>query len=237
MRIFRSDAVNYDPAGRVSWDISMTRTDPDWRVTIKPGDKLRISVAYDTSKGSWYEVMGIAVGLIADEQTGVDPFKTPVKATGPLTHGRLPENVASGGTRQALPDPAKLPTGQAPLNTVNIANFVYAPGDMSVSGPLGAVPTIRRSERLTFVNEDSAAQIYHTITSCRQPCNLEFGNSYPLADGPVDFDSGELGVGIPYFTAAANRVAWQTPEDLPTGTYTYFCRIHPSMRGAFKVVQ
>ena len=26
------------------------------------------------------------------------------------------------------------------------------------------------------------------------------------------------------------------PNDLPTGTYSYFCRVHPYMRGAFRVV-
>ena len=54
-------------------------------------------------------------------------------------------------------------------------------------------------------------------------------------DGPVDFDSGVLGFGPQGFTAAANVDEWITPPDLPAGTYTYFCRIHPFMRGAFRV--
>ena len=29
----------------------------------------------------------------------------------------------------------------------------------------------------------------------------------------------------------------RTPEDLPVGRYSYFCRIHPWMRGAFEVVK
>ena len=29
---------------------------------------------------------------------------------------------------------------------------------------------------------------------------------------------------------------WHTPKNLTPGTYTYFCRIHPFMRGAFRVV-
>ena len=33
------------------------------------------------------------------------------------------------------------------------------------------------------------------------------------------------------------RRTWQTPKNLPVGTYTYFCRIHPFMRGAFRVKQ
>jgi len=55
-------------------------------------------------------------------------------------------------------------------------------------------------------------------------------------DGPVDFDSGELGYGPKGYTAASNRGDWQTPKNLPAGTYTYFCRVHPFMRGSFRVV-
>jgi plastocyanin len=32
-------------------------------------------------------------------------------------------------------------------------------------------------------------------------------------------------------------VSWKTPKNLKIGTYTYFCRIHPFMRGAFRVVR
>jgi hypothetical protein len=32
------------------------------------------------------------------------------------------------------------------------------------------------------------------------------------------------------------RAAWKTPKDLKAGLYTYYCRIHPFMRGAFRVV-
>lgn len=46
------------------------------------------------------------------------------------------------------------------------------------------------------------------------------------------YDSGELGTGGP---PTANRTTWTIPADLPAGTYTYFCRIHPLMRGAFRV--
>ena len=88
---------------------------------------------------------------------------------------------------------------------------------------------------LTFVNRDAARTIFHTITACRAPCNRTTGVAYPLADGPVDFDSGELGFGPQGFTAAANRDTWSTPATLDPGTYTYFCRIHPFMRGSFRV--
>ena len=75
----------------------------------------------------------------------------------------------------------------------------------------------------------------HTITSCRAPCNGLTGIAYPLADGPVRFDSGNLGFGPRNATAAAQRVTWKTPKQLRIGTYTYFCRVHPFMRGSFRV--
>jgi plastocyanin len=52
----------------------------------------------------------------------------------------------------------------------------------------------------------------------------------------VEFDSGELGWGPEGATPAANRNTWSTPDDLKPGTYTYFCRIHPFMRGSFRVI-
>ena len=64
------------------------------------------------------------------------------------------------------------------------------------------------------------------------PCNRSTGIAYPRADAAVQFDSGELGIAGP---PTANRLTWQTPTDLKAGTYTYFCRIHPFMRGAFRV--
>ena len=55
------------------------------------------------------------------------------------------------------------------------------------------------------------------------------------------FDSGQLGYGPSFgaasFTSAANRNIWRTPRNLPRGTYAYFCRVHPFMRGAFRVAK
>jgi hypothetical protein len=59
--IFRSEAVYYEPAGAVSWDVSMTATPLDWRVSVKKGDVITISSTYDTKRASWYESMGIMV--------------------------------------------------------------------------------------------------------------------------------------------------------------------------------
>jgi plastocyanin len=36
-------------------------------------------------------------------------------------------------------------------------------------------------------------------------------------------------------TGCMGRTTWKTPRTLTPGTYAYFCRIHPFMRGAFRV--
>ncbi len=71
-------------------------------------------------------------------------------------------------------------------------------------------------------------------TSCAPPCDRSTGVAYPLADADVQFDSRELGNAGP---PTAGRLEWEVPTDLAPDTSTYFCRIHPSMRGAFRVVE
>jgi plastocyanin len=56
--------------------------------------------------------------------------------------------------------------------------------------------------------------------------------NYPLPDGA--WDSRTLGYDA-IDGGQPNPVA-STPPDLPVGRYSYFCRIHPWMRGAFEVV-
>ena len=68
--IFRSNAIYYEPAGAVSWDVSMTATPPDWRVGVKKGDVISISATYDTTRASWYESMGIMVLWMTDGADG-----------------------------------------------------------------------------------------------------------------------------------------------------------------------
>jgi hypothetical protein len=237
--IFRSEAKYWEPAGPVSWDVAMTATDADWKVDLQPGDEIGISATYDTSKASWYESMGIMFTWYADgadQGGGADPFTQPVKTRGRITHGHLPENDNHGGAKLAvLPDARRMLAG-TPTTTVTVKDFVYGQGDLSLGGRKGRPAVVRQGRSLTFRNDDSDKRpIYHTITACREPCNGRTGIAYPLANGRVDFDSGELGFGPRFATAAANRDTWRTPKNLAPGTYTYFCRVHPFMRGAFRV--
>jgi plastocyanin len=236
VRLFRSNAKYFEPAGAVSWDVAMEATPPDWRVGVKRGDVLSVSATYDSRRASWYESMGIMPAMFSPGGTGPDPFQVKVDRPGVFTHGHLPENRNHGGLFSGLADPRTLLSATPPPGrTVQISDFLYGRGDLLRVGSRRRPPTIRPGGSLKFVNRDARLGILHSITSCRAPCNRTTGIAYPLANGPVRFDSGNLGFGPAGLTAAANRATWRTPRNLRPGTYTYFCKIHPFMRGAFRV--
>jgi plastocyanin len=209
----------------------MTATPPSWRVAVKAGDVLRVSATYDSSRGSWYESMGIMVVWMADTGAGADPFQTNVNVPGQLTHGHLAENDHHGGEPAGLPDARTLPTVAAP-DHITIDSFTYSVGDTSEGNR--PIPQLRQGQPVRFDNLEAGVGkgIWHTITACNLPCNGATGIASPLADADVPFDSGELGTGG---APTADRTTWPIPTSLTPGTYSYFCRIHPFMRGAFQV--
>jgi hypothetical protein len=242
-RLFRSEAKYFEPAGAVSWDVSMTATKPGWKVALKKGDTVNVSSTYDVRNASWYESMGIMVVFVAQgHQPGSrDPFTQGVDWHGQLTHGHLPENNHHGGAAlSGQPDATSMLSGP-PTNNVDIKDFRYGRGDLNLTGVRGRPPVVGVGKQLTYKNLDSLpgqsykTAIYHTITSCKQPCNRTTGIAYPTANGSVQFDSKQLGFGPSGFTPASNRQTWKTPKSLRRGTYTFFCRIHPFMRGSFRV--
>ncbi|HEU4976930.1 MAG TPA: hypothetical protein VFT50_17705 [Baekduia sp.] len=280
VRLFRSRANYYEPSGAVSWDVAMSGTGPSWRVHVKKGDILSTNATYDTSRASWYEVMGImVVGITNDDEGGVDPFTGQVDQTDYLTHGRLPENKDPKGTRKvnsAYGNAIRQRSGPF-VSKIVIRNFTYKPGDLTQPGKKGLPPQVPQGKSLKFVNRDQPTTVrFHTVTACKAPCNRGSGISFPLADGAGLFDSGELGFGptistlglldggdksVPITavddtpadtskcakggpgglvkvieTGCVGTTTWKTPRNLTPGTYTYFCRIHPFMRGAFRVV-
>ena len=95
---------------------------------------------------------------------------------------------------------------------------------------------VSAGQPLTFVNDDAAQNVFHTITACRAPCTATTGIAFPLANGAGGVRLGRARLRA---RAASRRPptarTWQTPTTLAAGTYTYFCRIHPFMRGAFRV--
>jgi hypothetical protein len=186
---------------------------------------------------------------IARLAAGVDPFRQAVDQRGFITHGHLAENNHHGGTVWTTVKISKL--HNCTTRTVDIAGFTYNPGDIDLRAPgvRRCIPTVRQGQSIKFVNEDASPlnpgipgfnpspaylnSVFHSITSCQNPCGLDTGISYPLANGAGNYDSGQLGMGTP----AINAVSWNTPTSLRPGTYTYFCRIHPFMRGVFRIIR
>ena len=88
------------------------------------------------------------------------------------------------------------------------------------SGELGYGPTISQS---LYASGGGAESLPITaaidIPTDRANCDAVPGLVKLVSDGCV---------GTP---------VWKTPANLPTGTYSYFCRVHPFMRGAFRVVK
>jgi hypothetical protein len=249
-----------------SWDFSMKATGlPRWAVRVKPGDVLRSNATYDTTIQSTYENMGISVALLAPDlpsgtaaAPNVDPFapglffdtssdcasgglQAAVPSLcdkGVVTHGHLHENDNFGG-----PSGSGLTAKRGKASPgVAIGSFLYTPGDLSMISMTG-IPLAKKGQQFTFMNFDSSIDVYHSVTSCAYPCTGATGTSFPLANGRtstgrgVDFDSGQLGFGIPAITGAKNEVSWNldlSPYQ-PGEVVTYYCRIHPFMRGAVEV--
>lgn len=254
--LFTSDAHYYEPAGEVSWDVAMKGTpaglrpqDPTWQVGVNAGDHISVHATYDTSRADWYEVMGImpvAVydGTLPGSQDAQDPAcPTPntnpppancIPEDGVETHGHLAENDNHGGESTGVADPFSLPSAPVPGRTIGIQSFSYPTAGLSV-------PTIQPGQSLTYQNLDAvpAVNAFHTITACKDPCTGKTGIAYPISNGPVTFDSGELGFngnqGSVPGAPASGTDTWKTPSDLAAGTYTFFCRIHPFMRGSFRI--
>ncbi len=257
-RLFRSKAKYYEPAGAVSWDVAMKGTRRSWRIKLKEGDRVWINVTYDVEDASWYESMAL-MGLAwttANDPKAKDPFddadavKAMYDAGGILTHGRLPENIEYLADKNLkLPDPRKLRSSKKglPGAGITINSFFYSEGGFTATRGfpkrLMRPPVVKPGTQVAFTNLDAlegapgSEQAWHSITSCKAPCNRGSGIGYPLADGPLDFDSGQLGYGpgtSREVTTGSNQ--YKTPPLTKKGkTYTYFCRIHPAMRGSIRV--
>ena len=52
VHLFSSVSHYYEPAGPVSWDVTMSATPDDWRVQVHKGDKLQITATYESKLAS-----------------------------------------------------------------------------------------------------------------------------------------------------------------------------------------
>ena len=169
-------------------------------------------------------------------------------AGGILTHGRLPENIDAKANKDLkLTDPRKLKRkGAGSRWGLTIDGFGFARrllGVPRLPKRLIRPPVVKPGSSVTFTNIEAlptmsdTEQVWHSITSCPAPCNRGAGIGYPLAHGPIKFDSGQLGygTGLSAGVTTGSNVYTTPPLTKPGKTYTYFCRIHPFMRGSIRV--
>ncbi|HEX9682548.1 MAG TPA: hypothetical protein VGA13_05665 [Acidimicrobiales bacterium] len=243
-----------------SWDFLMKATDPDsdtpFEFVLHDDQPVKVRTYYDAAN-PWYEAMGImvawAVPMTSGEATQHEELngRCDLTRAGAAHPGALTRDPPEHDDRLVFGGPGSgagpSAPGTPPTDHVDIAAFTYLP-DRGV----GSTALVAPGSTVTFRNLDAAANIYHSVTTCAAPCNGPWGQSYPLPElgyetgagfvgGYVGgFDSGELGWGVPHATAAANTdtFTYRVPDGLTAGTQlTYYCRIHPQMRGALIVTE
>jgi len=239
--LLNSDVL--DREAPLSEDYQTEVSHPAWRAPVHKGDRIRISGTYENRDHAWYTVM-THLGMYFDplQKPGkrhCKPYMIADKGWNPTvgvpnrSWGHHTDEFCGeewGEPPCERPDEGP-PAPEVHTNLVKILNFAYLPGDRAAAGQVAAVPTIKQGEQLTFVNDDQSANIRHTVTTCASPCNGKYVANYPLADGR--WDSGILGFDL--IDGGSPNPVSRTPADLGPGQYRYFCRIHPWMRGEFKV--
>jgi plastocyanin len=259
--LLKSDIINRVTPLSEDYQTEVTR--PSWRAPVHEGDRIRITGYYKNARYAWYTAM-THNGIYIDEQQPPKGRCKPY-LVGKDRKKRVRQKVRGRAGRvrvvrrridptEGVPnrkwghnhdtfcgvkfgfDPCEPPFDApepGPLaSRVTIANFQYYPGGRGAPGDMGKPPTVKQGESLTFVNLDQQANIRHSVTTCKYPCNGRYVSNYPWADGR--WDSGTLGYDP--IDGGTPNPASSTPTDLPVGKYSYFCRIHPFMRGEFHVV-
>jgi hypothetical protein len=250
--LLRSDKLDRVPGVHASEEYQMGVTQPGWRAPVRLGDRISQLGLYANRDAATYGAMTFVA-------FHYDRAQAPPPRTGPCD--TAPVLLAGGGDPaagvpnrafQGAPMPVCGVPGQPACDrpwtdrgpglevpAVTIADFTYAPGDQHLVGQLGAPARVHEGQALQFVNLDGAAVVRHSVTSCRWPCNGPYVANYPVADGT--FDSGLMGNvdlsdrgSVP--PDEGDDVLWASPAGLAAGMYSYYCRIHPWMRGAFEVV-
>jgi plastocyanin len=220
-------------------------------VTIHKGLSSR---AINPPTAAGYSLPGAEFGTCA-------PSESTICVRGPASHARVPTSGDHWSCElNGCPNIARAAAEGRPMDNIPAGGFTFGPADFGVIGTAG-IPVVKKGAAVTFWNADTADYMWHTVTRCANPCSGTLSASYPFSDGayddlvdPVtrvdaegrtvddliaqlgpdsmDFDSGQIGVG----TGATNKPDWSmTPTR--TGVFTFYCRIHPSMRGAIKVVE
>lgn len=228
-----------------SEEFQMGLTQPGWRVHVRKGDRLVLNGVYDSTDYAYPDAMSYFGMYIdtsdktsASEACRVELIDRPRASHDEVTHTVPNQKWAHHAheTCDRCDVPGPKPERGPRTNTVHIVGHQYLPGNLGLEGePLGP-PVVERGERLLFINEDYAeGAVRHSITSCRAPCNGAYFANYPFHDGV--FHSGALGYAWQEtYVSAKDEPRWELDtSDLRKGYYTFYCQLHPWMRGSFYV--
>ncbi|MGH2837657.1 MAG: cupredoxin domain-containing protein [Thermoleophilaceae bacterium] len=259
--LLKSDILNRKAPLSEDYQTEVTR--PSWRAPVYKGDRIRITGYYANKKHAWYTAMthnGIYIDEAQPPKGRCKPYlvgkdrkkrvRKKVKSRAGVTRTvKVPLDPTEGvpnrkwghahdtfcgvkiGFDPCEPPFEALEPGPA-ASRVLIANFQYLPGGRTAPGDQARPPTVKQGDSIQFINVDQQANIRHSVTTCKYPCNGRYVSNYPWADGR--WDSGTLGYDA--IDGGTPDPLASTPPDLPVGKYSYFCRIHPFMRGEFQVV-
>ncbi|MEA2474554.1 MAG: hypothetical protein QOE06_2469 [Thermoleophilaceae bacterium] len=240
--LYHSDLLNRNAP--LSEDYQTEVTHPGWRAPVHKGDRIRLTGAYENKDHAWYTTM-IHAGFYFDYEQppkgrcrpyivgpAAKKVKDPTQGVPNRPWGHE-DSYCGWGKAPACEKPENPPAEDTYVNqsVVHIANFQYLPGDRSSSTAGGKIPSVKQGQQITFVNDDQFANIRHSVTTCPWPCNGPYVGNYPHATGA--WDSGTLGYDL--IDGGSPNPSSTTPADLAPGLYTYYCRIHPWMRGAFRI--
>ena len=114
--LFRSRAKYFEPAGPVSWDVSMTATDDNWRVKLKRGDVVShqrhlrdpqgLVVRVDGHHAVWRSPTSRRAARTRSRVT-----RSTRRARSPMV--RCPRTTTTAAVAAACPTRASCPTGRA----------------------------------------------------------------------------------------------------------------------------
>jgi plastocyanin len=227
-------------------DYQMGLTQYGWRAYVHKGDRLAINGGYLPNHYAFPDAM-VFVGTYVDRSaapppgSGCAPFLVGDRGAGwrqavrtTINHpwSMYPDQM----TCMHCDHPEAKPKPGMATTSVQIADMQYLPGSGGTSGSPTGPPVVTRGQQLSFYNEDYADSLMrHTVTTCREPCDGGMTTNYPMYDGR--FDSGVLGYMVEDAYVSTSTVpAWTLDTaHMRPGYYTYFCRIHPFMRGSFYV--
>jgi plastocyanin len=228
-------------------DYQMGLSQYGWRAYVHKGDRLAINGGYFARQFAYPDAMVFA-GVYVDRSAPPPPGVgcAPFLAGHPDASWKRVARTTINHPWSMYPDqptcancdhPEKAPEPGPATDVVQIAGMQYQPGNGGSSGPVLGPPVVSRGQDLTFVNEDySESLMRHTVSTCHAPCNgMGMMTNYPMYDGKVD--SGVLGwMFEDAYVSTQPTPRWTLhTSGMHTGYYTFFCRLHPFMRGAFYV--